>query len=160
GLEYSDVYVEEAVSRYSERLTGRQASYPSDDYNAASSAYWRNIIRHFPADALTRVLAAGDAILNLPFQNRPPDFLDTPLPGHQLWDPVYAMFRRGAGRGIWIGLLLIAVASAVSARHGLFALFMLSAMCAYTWVEFERRHVFYLEFISVLGVLTLARIGW
>jgi hypothetical protein len=160
GLEYSDTFVEEAVSRYSERLSGRQASYPSDDYNAASGAYWRAIVRHFPGDALTRVLAAGDAILNLPFQNHPPDFLDAPLPGHQIWDPLCAIFRRGAGRGIWIGLLLVAVAAGVSIRHGLFALFQLLAVSGYAWVEFERRHVFYLEFVSLLGLLIVATLGW
>jgi hypothetical protein len=160
GLEYSDIFVEEAVSRYSERLNGRQASYPSDDYNTASGAYWRTIIRHFPADALTRVVAAADAILNLPFQNRPPDFLDAPLPGHQIWDPIYALSRRAAGRGIWIGLILVGVAAGVSMRRGLFALVLMSALCGYAWVEFERRHVFYLEFVSVLGILIVAWLGW
>src|SRR5205823_3417972 len=81
-------------------------------------------------------------------------------PGHRLVNPVLALFRHAAGRGVWIGIFLITAAAFVSLRHALFAVFQLSALFAYAWLEFERRHVFYLEIVSVLGLLVAASLVW
>ncbi len=160
GLEYSDLYVGEAVSHYSQRRTGLPATYPSDAYNDASRAYWLRILRHFPADAFTRVLAAGDVIMNLPFQNRAPDFLDASFPGQRAIDQMFGVFGHLNGHGGLMALLLLIAGSAAGVKQGGFAAAQLAGVFGYSSLEFEQRHVFYLEIVSVLAMTMVAAMSW
>lgn len=167
GLEYSDVYVAEAVSHYSQRATGHPATPPfncargcSGAYNDASRAYWLRILRHFPADAFTRVVAAGDVIMNLPFQNRVPDFLNATLPGQRAIDQVFGVFSHLNGYGGLMALLLVIAASIAGVRQAGFAVAQLAAVFGYSSLEFEQRHVFYLEIVSVLAMTMVAAMSW
>jgi hypothetical protein len=61
---------------------------------------------------------------------------------------------------VFLAVLLVAAAMAVSVRHGMFALLQLLALAGYSWLQFERRHVFYLEFVGVLAALTPLWLAW
>jgi hypothetical protein len=156
GFAYSDAQVEEVVSGFSQRIAGRPASYPSAEYNSASRIYWMQILRHFPADVLTRGVAAASGVLNLPFQNRGPDFLNAAMPGAAVTDPVFRLLRRFDNLGLIAGLGLIGLACAASWRHGLFAVAMLVALFGIASLEFERRHFFYLQFVPLLAMIAFA----
>jgi len=160
GLVYSDQYVEQTVSAESERIAGRPAVRPSSEYNEASQRYWLRIVRHFPADLTTRIIAAASGILNLPFQNRVPDFLDASLPGAALTAPVFGLLRRFDDFGLAVGVLLVAIAAGASWRHAAFAAAQMIALFAVAALEFERRHVFYLQFIPALALLLAAFVAW
>jgi hypothetical protein len=160
GLSYSDAFVTQAIGSYSEHVLGKAAPMESAEYERAGRAYWFEILRHFPADVVTRAWAASNGVMNLAFENREPGVLDASLPGTALFERVFALFRHGDGAGIVLASAVLIAASLASAREALCAAVLLLTLTAYPSLEFERRHAFHLEFISVLVVLALVDIGW
>jgi hypothetical protein len=76
GPFYNDDYIASTVRSYYDRIYQEQVRFPSAAYDAACRTLWFEIIRNFPADVFTRTLAAAAEILNLPFNNPDPQFLN------------------------------------------------------------------------------------
>ncbi len=156
---YSDLYVWEAVNEHAGRTNAQQViQLTTAPYAAATRAYWMQIARHFPADVLTRALGASNAVLNLPFNQPPLDFLNAPFPlgprVRHLFDVVFAL----NGWGLVFGAVLIGAASAHDPRSGLITAWLLLAVTGYASLQFHERHVFHLEIIGVLAALLTLRL--
>jgi hypothetical protein len=167
---YNDSYVNAVVQTYDGRTSDRHLSIPSPAYDAASRAYWLTLVRHFPADVLTRALAAAKGILNMPVSQPPLDFLAVPA-GNTAWTLLAGqrprLLRIGVlyewlvavnGWGVVFGAVLIAAASVTSRKLGLFAATTLFVLSGYLSLQFARRHYFQLEIVPVLGLLVTIRL--
>jgi len=167
---YDDGYATAAIQSYGARTSGQIPSMPSPAYDAAGRAYWLTIVRHFPADVATRVLAATNAVLNIPFSEPPLNFLSAPqsrssLPWNLLTNQPQHRARISAlydwlsalnGWGVLFGIVLVGAGSVYTMRAGLFAATMVLALSGYSSLQFADRHYFYLEIVPVLGaVLTI-----
>ena len=164
---YSDDYLIAAVNRLALKNTGQIPPVPSPAYDDASRMYWLQIIRHFPADILTRTLAAANTILNLPFDEGPLNFLKAPGDhGNPLWNLLTNQVPHRArigvvfewmtvlnGLGLVFGIVLVAAAAVRSLRLGLFTAWMIVVLAGYASLQFDRRHFFHLEILPVLAVL-------
>jgi hypothetical protein len=169
---YSDGYLASVLKSDGARRTGQFPEMTSPAYDNVSRAYWLTIVRHFPADVLTRALAASNGILNLPFTEPALDYLSPPAGrSNPLWNAltnkaperlrVGALFESLAimnGWGVMVGVLLIATAGVESARLGLFSAWMLAALTGYSSLQFAPRHFFHLEIIPVFGLLVVLRL--
>lgn len=158
GLEYSDLYVEEVLNGYSERRFGRPAVISTSAYDLAGRAYWLQIARHFPADLLTRTMAASNGILNLPFQNQ--NFELAALPLASVIAAGLRQLRALDGLGVLLASVLVVAGSVRRPRDGVFAAFVIFALSGYPSLQFERRHFFHLQVISILGLLVAAHGAW
>jgi len=167
---YNDGYLNAVIQNDNARTSGQSLSIPSPAYDAAGRAYWLTIVRHFPADVLTRALAATKGILNMPVSQPPLNFLTVP-PGNVLWSVLAGqrprLVRIGVlyewlvalnGWGVVFGVVLVAAASVHSRRFGLFAASMLLVLSGYLSLQFARRHYFQLEIVPVLGLLVTIRL--
>jgi hypothetical protein len=141
---YSDVYVARVVQEWAGRFSTQPAPYLSPAYDAASRAYWMQIVRHFPADIVTRTLGAVNGILNLPFNQ--PGGLFGPLSTLNGW-------------GVALGAVLIGVASMDSVRVGVFVAWLVVALTGYSSFQFQTRHFFHLEIIPIVGALLVIELG-
>jgi hypothetical protein len=159
GLAYDDSFVEEVIGSYAERGNRATATMDSSEGDRSGRAYWLAIVRHFPADVLIRALAASHAVLNLAFENVDAGFLTAPIPGHAAADAVFAQFRRLDGLGIAFAGAMIVAALLQNLRQGLAAAVVLFVLTAYPSAEFERRHAFHLQVLSILAVLVCANVG-
>jgi hypothetical protein len=175
---YRDEYVDTVVKSYGARVTGQSPVVPSPEYDELSRSYWLTIIRNFPADALTRALAAANIVLNIPFSEPKLDYLSAPAGrGNPLWNvltnrsgegprigAVFEYMARLKGWGAILGVVLIAIAGVESAKLGLFSALILATLTGYTSLQFSPRHFFHLEIIPVLGLLVplqlIARRRW
>ena len=137
---YSDVYAWEVVSEHAARHQTDTVRYLTAAYDAATRAYWMQIVRHFPADVAARALGASNAVLNLPFNQ--------PRTGG-----AFDMLSALNGWGAAFGIVFIGVAWAHRARVGLFAAWLVLVLTAYSSLQFEERHFFHLEIVSVVAVL-------
>jgi hypothetical protein len=160
GITYSDGFVTQVIAAYGEHVLGKPAPMESAAYEQAGRAYWFEILRHFPADIVTRAFAASNRVLNLAFENRGPHALDASLPGQAVFERVFALFRHADGGGVVLAVAVIVAASLASTRDALCAATLMLMLTGYPSLQFERRHVFHLQFVSVLVVLVLVDIGW
>ena len=152
---YDDGYVAAAVRTHGRTWARRQVIMPSVEYDQASQALWFDILRHFPADSLTRALGAADAVLNLAFENPGPGVLTRPRAGDKMWTNFDRALHQGRGWGAALGALFLIAATSVSARTGLFAGFLLLTLAGYPSLQFQMRHYFHLQVIPLLALLTL-----
>ena len=67
GYAYVDQFAASIINSYSYRVDGRYVDYLSKAYDREAAAFLLQIVRHWPADILTRVYASVLKILELPF---------------------------------------------------------------------------------------------
>src|SRR6185436_10541665 len=129
--------------------------------------------RNFPADVAARVLAAGNRIMNLPFDNpgltslSPPEtranpvwnLLSNQLPHRARAAAVFEQLSALNGVGSFLALAVIAAAAVRSVRLGLFAGWMMLVLAGNASLQFAERHVFHLEVLPVLAGLIAIRIA-
>jgi hypothetical protein len=158
GFVYSDSYVATDVDAFAGRVLGSRHALVlnSAAYEQASREYFLTVARIFPADLLARGWAAVLAILNLPFSDARIGGALSGLP----FPDVPGMLRRiltwrarlfTAVDGIG-PLLFAAVAVAISAasiRGAVFLFALVAFFGAYPAIQFQRRHVFHLEFLAL-----------
>jgi hypothetical protein len=142
---YSDVYAWEVVSEHAARHQADTVQYLTPAYDAATRAYWMQIVRHFPADVAARALGASNAVLNLPFNQ--------PRTGGAF--DVLSVLN---GWGAVFGAVLVGVAWVQRARFGMFAAWLVLVLTAYSSLQFEERHFFHLEIVSVVALLLTLRV--
>lgn len=155
---YSDVYVQQVVQERAAGPHGEVVQLTTAAYDAATRGYWEQIIRHFPADILTRALGASNYVLNLPFRQPSLDFLTPPFSKFPGVGAIFEYLSTLNGWGLVLGAVLVGAAGAQSARLGVFAVWMVLALTGYSSLQFQERHFFHLEIIPVVGALLALRL--
>lgn len=167
---YSDDYLRHLLRTRAVEATGLDAPMPSAAYDDAAFELWRQWLRHFPADAYTRLLAAAGGVLDLAFDN------PTGVPGVPWasdarpavgWD----WLNRWRGWGWVLGIALVLGGAIRGARHALFAAFLMMAVAGYPSLQYDPRHYFHLQAIPIAIIVVslwmvlslsagLVRRGW
>lgn len=147
-IHYDDLEVWRSVESYGERaLSLPSVGYCTPLYDQASKALYLDIFRTFPADFMTRGLAAAQTVIGYGFWGIPwtevTPTLGAFFAGH------HAFFQGVLVSG-WIAIVLIALAWNV--RVGLFSIFALAYLTSYPAIQFDQRHYFHLAFLSWLPV--------
>ena len=169
---YEDGYLTSVLSEFGRRTTGVSPGFPSTAYDVAGRAYWFEIIRHFPADILTRALAAANGVLNLLSNTPALNFLVPPVnpgrltalltnqPPHRMRAAVlFDWLSIVRGWGAAFGIVLIGAASVRSARLGAFAAWLILVTAGYSSLQFADRHVFHLQIVPIFGLLVTASVA-
>ncbi len=134
-------------------------------YKRTSAEFYREIARNFPADMLVLAYASTLKVLELPFMN-PVDYASLPNTGVFLPNqPFPPGIDSGSIRGFyraWVGALAtlqgaglpLAVAAVLfiavrDLRRAAFLLFCILYFGGYPAIQFETRHFFHLELISL-----------
>ena len=161
GHFYSDSYVATVVDAYWGRTTGEPStvSVGVPQYAPASRGYYTRLLTTFPADALLRGWASTLQVLDLPFA------ASGAIPAGRVPEPV----RRGigivnrvrallAGLGPWLFVIVVLAVSRYSGRLAVAVFGLAVFLSAYPAIQFQLRHVFQLEFLSlwVLGMVVSA----
>ncbi|MFP5380086.1 MAG: hypothetical protein ACLGHP_10135, partial [Vicinamibacteria bacterium] len=136
---YSDEHLRHLLRVRVASETGEDVDMPSVAYNAAAFDLWREWVRHFPADAYARLLAAANGVLSLGVE-------DSRLP--EVW---------GRGWGWMFGAGAIMTAALSGPVPALFTAFLLLAIAGYPSLQFDPRHYFHLQAIPIAIGVTL---GW
>jgi len=164
GYLYHDGYLATVIAGYSERLgtLSTPLNLATPDYTKWSDEYYRLLIMTFTGDVLIRAWAAVLAVLQLPFH---------PVNGlRPAWiDPsLDAMFQVRGALLSWLGALSPFVAASILAigtsvvSMRLFGLLVLFAVIVpgMTSLQFQYRHVFHLEVLSLFIYGCLLHFVW
>jgi len=162
---YSDSYVATTIDAFSGRTLGSssQVSVGVPGYAEASRAYYTTLLATFPADALLRGWAAVIQVLDLPFsglhslsQGILPEFVTRVI---DLVGRVRIMFA-GLGTVLFAAALVMLSMRSLRLAASLFG--VVAFLGAYPAIQFQLRHVFQLELVSVwmLGFLATALGTW
>jgi hypothetical protein len=169
GYMYHDVYREVVLQSYLYRELGvfeySQGGTPG--FEQASNGYLLEIIKAFPADILIRAYASILKILELPFSfSARMRGIDGPYPVFirveetGITHPLIRLFcswREGLmtllfGMGAWVVAAALVLVSRRSLRKAIFLAFLLVYFAGYPALQFQTRHYFHLEFISLWAV--------
>lgn len=149
---YSDSYVATTIDAFAGRRLGSfaQVSVGVPGYAEASGAYYTTLLGTFPADALLRGWAAIIQVLDLPFsgmhslsQGILPEFMTRVI---GLVGRVRIMFA-GLGTALFAAAVLALSVRSVRLAASLFG--VVALLGAYPAIQFQLRHVFHLELLSV-----------
>lgn len=149
---YSDSYVATTIDAFAGRTLGSssQVSVGVPGYAEASGAYYTTLLGTFPADALLRGWAAIIQVLDLPFsgmhslsQGILPEFVTRVI---DLVGRVRIMFA-GLGTALFAAAVLALSVRSVRLAASLFG--VVALLGAYPAIQFQLRHVFHLELLSV-----------
>jgi hypothetical protein len=153
GYAYVDQFAGSIINSYSYRVDGRYVDYLSKAYDREAIAFLLQIVRHWPADILTRVYASVLNILELPFTvgiwtssipNGTTAKWVAELYGWQIW----ALSGYLSGCGLIVTTLALMMISARSPRAAAALLLLLLYYAGYPSIQFGARHFFHLEFIG------------
>ncbi len=159
GAPYMDFYSRTVLQSYAQRVHGytERLFISTPEYEMIGRAYLWEIVKRFPADIVLRAYAAVLRVLDelrVPANNPAPRGITSPL---LVWACRARVFVLSAlvGSGRYYTGLALALVGSQSLRLGFFALFMLLYFAGYTGIQFNLRHCFHLQFISlwVLGFL-------
>ncbi len=134
-------------------------------YKRISAEYYQEIGRHFPADVLLLAYASTLKILELPFMN-PVDYASLPNTGvllpnqpfpagiesetikslYRFWVGVLTSFQ---GMGLTLALATLLLIATQNLRLAAFLLCCILYFGGYPAIQFETRHFFHLELISL-----------
>ena len=143
---HTDEFIATTVGSYRARTgTPGPMEYCSAEYDAATGAYFRDIVTRVPGDLITRAYASVLRVLDLPlywWSAAPPD-VD--------WSRFSARGRLLsylAGGVTLASLVSIVALGGFSTRLGAFTLLFALYFGGYPSVQFLNRHFFHLEFIG------------
>lgn len=152
---YDDSYIIAVLSARTESKEGRWPPFASIEYDRAGRELWTGLLRHFPADAFARGLAACNTDLNLLFRNSASRLFTRPLPGESYTTSAYVWLHQWDGWGLALGVTLLVVASLAAPRLGALAAFLLISIGGYPALQFGNRHYFHLQAIPVFALLVV-----
>jgi len=164
GYVYDDSYVSTVVHAYWNRThEGRPAiPFGTAAYGAACAAYYGAIARVFPGDLTTRAVGSVLRVLDLPFSityGRVPAGVTHPL---LTWlaerRAAFLLALRGAGP--MAALLVVFTVAAQVPRQGAVLCLLIVNFAAYPFLQFQIRHVFHLEWLSVALLVTGLAFLW
>lgn len=124
---YNDSYMEDTRRSVVEAVTAMPLHTPSRSYDLATRDLWVQLLREFPADAYARLLAAVNAVFNLPL---------------------------GANWGAALSVVLVVAAAMRGLRTALMAAFLVLVLAGYPSLQFDLRHSFHLAILPI-GTLAL-----
>lgn len=163
GNTYSDGYAYTLIAaqaRIREHDLG-PVPFGEPEYDQAGARLFGDIARQFPADMLVRGYGAVIEALNYPV-SLPALANSRALPGVTAspWLATLASWRYDvleplAGRGAWLMIAALVVAAAVNLRLALFGSTAVLYFCAYSMLQFSRRHTFHLDIFSVAALMFL-----
>lgn len=161
GAQYADGYaftviVSHALLKQGERLP---IGLGSPEYDAVGNRLLGTLARLFPADVLTRGLGATAQIFRMPFdrgirvQAEAMPILQTPpaVKTFAEWRSWWLAFFEG--REPTIAVLVLLLASAFNRRFGAAGFLLTLYVCAYSMLQFSRRHTFHLDAIPILMMI-------
>lgn len=151
---YSDTYLTNVLRVRAAEATGKDVTMPSAAYDAAGFALWRQWLRHFPADACTRLLAAADGVLNLAFDNPTPEVAGR-WPVSMALGGVFEWLNGWRGWGWVLGLVLIGAGAGGGVSRALFATLVLIALVGYPSLQYDPRHYFHLQAIPIVVIVAM-----
>jgi hypothetical protein len=166
GHVYNDSYVAATVSAFSHRVRpgAPLPTFASPAYDALCAAYYGAIATTFPADVLSRMIGATLTVLNLPFTisygYAPAGVTDAWLVSLAERRAQIMLTLSGAGPVVLMLVLML-----LAARHLRAALtigVLILAWTAYPFLQFQGRHVFHLELLTLglLGALAALVVEW
>jgi hypothetical protein len=160
GEHYLDGYAATIVNAHNLVHARPFLDFSRPEYDVAAGRLVADVARHFPADMLTRGLAATLRVLEFPFT------IDRLTPGTprgltaswavRLYGWQQGALRLLAGVAPWVTLLAIAVTGASDWRLGVATGLALLYYTGYPAVQFSARHYFHLEFIAWWSLLFVA----
>lgn len=152
---YSDTYVNNVVRARAAAATGLNVIMPSREYDAASLELWLQWLRHFPADAFTRLLAATNGVLNLAFDNPLPAVAGS-WPVSVALTGVWDWLNGWRGWGWALGVAMVWAAACGGLGRAVFAAMVLMALAGYPSLQYDPRHYFHLQALPLTGIVLMA----
>lgn len=163
GSIYSDGYAYTLIAeqaRIRERDLG-PVLFGEPSYDRAGGRLLVDIARQFPADMLVRGYGAVIEALDYPLSHQAiyesralAGFAASPvLSTFAAWR--YRAFELAEDHGAWIGVAALVVAAAINLRLALFGTFVVFYFCAYSMLQFSRRHTFHLDVFTVAAAMFL-----
>ncbi len=150
GYLYNDGYIYSTLQSYSDRVFGNgHVGYASSEYEEIGLHYFIEIAKNFPADMISRLVAAIIQVLQIPFANG--WNLPVQLSSHLLFkfsgikNPI--AFIDSAP--IIIAVVSIILVSFSNIRYGIATIIFIVYLCGYPVLQFDPRHYFHLEIINV-----------
>lgn len=158
GYAYSDSVVATAINGYASRTNSATAPIVlgTAQYERTSRALYLETVRAFPADVGLRMAAATVRVLELPFSAMRPyssNYFPRWLNSILEWRNRTLAVLDGWGVVLFAAVLLATFAS--SPKKGIFLLFAVAILGGYPSIQFQQRHYFHLELLSLclLGVV-------
>lgn len=131
GYWYNDVYLSQILNSYAHRFwdIGAPMQLATQVYEQAGMAYYLEILREFPADIVTRVLAAVLKIVQT-----------TGVESTISWVGKISPF---------VLLLSLFIMAIFSLRWAIFAIIAVLFLCGYPSLQFNERHYFQLQIVPL-----------
>src|SRR5215203_2455624 len=164
GYLYHDGYMETVLAAHSERLTTltRPLQLGTPDYAKWGNEYYSTLVATFPGDILVRAWAAVLAVCHLPFDQvnviRPPWIDPAFNPIFEYRGTVLSWLERLSPVAV-VAMLAIGIATA-SVRLGLVFMLFAAIMPGLTSVQYQLRHVFQFEVVSLFAYGCLLHFIW
>jgi hypothetical protein len=163
GYAYVDQFAANIINSYSYRVDGRYVEYLSKAYDREAIAILLQIVRHWPADILTRVYASVLNILELPFTvgvwtSSIPSGATQWVVALYSWQ-IWLLLGYLSGCGLIVTTLALTMISARSARAAAALLLLLLYYAGYPAIQFGARHFFHLEFIGWWALVFVVQEG-
>jgi hypothetical protein len=166
GTQYADGYaytviVSHALLKQDEKLP---ILLGSADYDRVGGRLLGVLARQFPADILTRGLGATAQIFRMPFDWRVREIAEK-MPTLQAapTTKTIAAWRSWAlglveGWALTATVLVLVLVSAFDRRLGAMAFLLTMYLCAYSMMQFSRRHTFHLDAFPILMAILLVQL--
>lgn len=159
GPHYNDSYVGSVVGSYAERRHDVRAILSpytlSRIYGQMGLGYLLTLSGQFPADLFTRLLASVAGILELPFQAGGSYQLVARVPFEGTLARAHQALQVFAGLGVPLAVVLVVGLAARRLTYGLWAAFLAASLCGLSALQFDPRHHFHLQFLSVFSLLVV-----
>lgn len=166
GTQYADGYAYTVIVSHALLKQGEQLPIllASEDYDRVGGRLLGALARQFPADVLTRGLGATFQIFRMPFDWRVRELAET-MPTIQA-EPTTKAIAAGRswvlsffeGRELAAAVLVLVLASAFDRRLGAMAFLLTLYLCAYSMLQFQRRHMFHLDAFPILMVILVVHL--
>ncbi len=172
GAQYSDRFAYSVIASHA--LLKQGATMPiglgSAEYDVAGGRLLGVLARQFPADILTRGLGATFQIFRMPFDGGVRQMAEA-MPAMQAAGALQVLAAwRAWALGLFEGwelpatVLVLVLAGAFDRRLGATALVVVLYLCAYSMLQFSRRHIFHLDVVPILMAILAVQLplglGW
>lgn len=156
---YSDGYAFTLIAAQVHARENDRSDVPfgMQPYDRAGARLTSDIIRTFPADMLARGYGAVIEALNYPFKPEAvgdsrtiPGITTLPLLPSFVAARVWVLERLD-GAGVWFTLLALVIVASFNIRLAACCAGAVIYFCAYSMLQFSRRHTFHLDVFSILA---------
>lgn len=172
GAQYSDGFAYSVITSHA--LLKQGAKLPiglgSAEYDVVGGRLLGALARQFPADVLTRGLGATFQIFRMPFDSGVREMAQR-MPDMQASNALQSLAAwRAWALGLFEGwelpatVLVMMLAGAFDRRLGALAFVLVLYLCAYSMLQFSRRHIFHLDVVPILMAILAVQLplslGW